>query len=875
MPIGTGLSNSLKTVVVAAALAVLVVACGGDPEPEAPATEEVVAAMPTATPTMAAGAAGPDSDILGLVPESAGRLEMYDVSAISRRDVPGSFRDEFEDAWDDRLDESGIDLYALETLVSSGDDDWYIVRGQIDFELVRDELADSGYEDDTYRGYELWEGGRRAAAIFQPDGTAVFGASETIRDIVQAVSRETGLLTTATDSDLKRVLEKVGRGYVVLASVGCGVYQDVGGCLSHARRLSAAEGGGARAYEALQFTSAGRAQAEVEEIEDQVDGTWDAVEVRVEEEFVTVEATADLGVSEALSRFLGTVPPGTPPSPAIAAVPKSQAAPTPAVPAPSSAPTAVPASQAAPEPTTAPEPAPAMPSTGTVPGSVLTMAMESIGDTIVETRADPMDGCRPGCLLIKDDFWLMDPVGVLQPHVVDSWEFGSDTQNWVLNMREDIVFQNGRNADADDLHWSIVIDHYGPDGRKSQQSYAESFQTARPEVIDTHVLKIDFDMPTVALPDMALTINAEHTGLYPSDEVIADGWEAMLENPTFSGPYKVTKQVPAEVNEYEVFTDWWNTPPDWERMVMRHVPEAATRLALIGGGQVDVIALSAVTLPQALKIDGVKIIEQPATVHTQIGLTNVFSSGDPGYDADYPFSDASVREAFNLAIDRDLIIEKIYAGRSVRQDAPMLAVGMRGFTHSTAQAMVDDPIPFDPERAKMLLEEANFPMDFEVKMFQGTFIMSGAPELSELNEAVLTQLRDNLGINVTLTPIDTSTVRDAQVNREVMEFHLDASTRNSTEPLITTRARYFKDRYNQASFDEIQARREPILASPDEAEIARLSAELSKYIRDNWLYVPLTTNPLFFGVRSVKVADWKPTIGAPWPHYFEYIEAVR
>ena len=107
MPIGTGLSNSLKTVVVAAALAVLVVACGGDPEPEAPATEEVVAAMPTATPTMAAGAAGPDSDILGLVPESAGRLEMYDVSAISRRDVPGSFRDEFEDAWDDRLDESG------------------------------------------------------------------------------------------------------------------------------------------------------------------------------------------------------------------------------------------------------------------------------------------------------------------------------------------------------------------------------------------------------------------------------------------------------------------------------------------------------------------------------------------------------------------------------------------------------------------------------------------------------------------------------------------------------------------------------------------------------------------------------------------------
>ncbi len=541
------------------------------------------------------------------------------------------------------------------------------------------------------------------------------------------------------------------------------------------------------------------------------------------------------------------------------------AAPAP-VTAPAPAPTAAPAAAAQP---------PAMPSSGTIPGSVLTMAMESIGDTIAETRGDPMDGCRPGCLLIKDDFWLMDPVGELLPHVVDSWEFGSNTQSWVLTMRDDIAFQNGRNADANDLLWSIVTDHYGPEGRKSQQSYAESFQTARPEVTDTHVLKIDFDMPTVALPDMALTINAEHTGLYPSKEIIADGWEAMLENPTFSGPYKITKQVPAEVNEYEVFVDWWHAPPDWERMVMRHVPEAATRLALIGGNQVDVIALSAVTLPQALEIDGVKIIEQPATVHTQIGFTNIFNPGDPGYDADYPFADVRVREAFNISVDRDLIIEKIYAGRSVRQDAPMLAVGMRGFSHSIAQSMASDPIPFDPERARQLLDEAGFPKDMEVKMFQGTFILSGAPELSELNEAILTQWRENLGVNVTLTPIDTSSVRDAQVNREMMEYHLDASTRNSTEPLITTRARYFKDRYNQASFDEIQARREPILASTDEAEIARLSAELSQYIRDNWLYVPLTTNPLFFGVVSEKVADWKPTIGAPWPHYFEYIEAVR
>ena len=207
----------------------------------------------------------------------------------------------------------------------------------------------------------------------------------------------------------------------------------------------------------------------------------------------------------------------------------------------------------------------------------------------------------------------------------------------------------------------------------------------------------------------------------------------------------------------------------------------------------------------------------------------------------------------------------------------MLAVGMRGFSHSIAQDMVERP---DSVRSRngqgSSSTRLDFPKDLEVKMFQGTFILSGAPELSELNEAVLTQWRENLGVNVTLTPIDASSVRDAQVNREMMEYHLDASTRNSTEPLITTRARYFKDRYNQASFEEIQAQTRADSGQHRRGRDRQTQrGALQVHPRQLALHVPLTTNPLFFGVVSEKVADWKPTIGAPWPHYFEYIEAVR
>ncbi len=483
MPIGIGLSNSLKALA-AATLVALLVACGGEPEPDATAEREVSIPAAAATPTVTSGAAGPGSDTLGLVLESAVRLETYDVAAISGRDVPRSFRDEFEDVWEDQLARVGIDVYDLEMLASSGDGNWYIVRGQIDFEAVRGELAASGYGDDTYRGYELWEGGGRAAAIFEPEGRAVFGASETIRDVLQAVSRESGLLSTATDSDLKRVLDKVGRGYVVMASLDCRVYKDLGGCQAFARRLSVGEGGGAGAYEVLLFTSERRAQAEVEDIEEQVDVTWEVVDVQVDGEFVTVEASVDLGVSEALARFLGTVSPGTPPSPAIAAVPTSQAAPT-----------AVPKSQAAPEQTAAPTPAPAptsapAPAPTSTPAPVPTMApaVPAPAPTIApaqpvvkrvpegsirvatrlnveSTHADPHQQVHGGYRITHLNAyegltWHRPTDGALEGLLAKSWEIGSDNMSFTFTLQDDVTFWNGETMTAEDVKfsWDRAVD---------------------------------------------------------------------------------------------------------------------------------------------------------------------------------------------------------------------------------------------------------------------------------------------------------------------------------------------------------------------------------------------------------------------------------
>ena len=63
--------------------------------------------------------------------------------------------------------------------------------------------------------------------------------------------------------------------------------------------------------------------------------------------------------------------------------------------------------------------------------------------------------------------------------------------------------------------------------------------------------------------------------------------------------------------------------------------------------------------------------------------------------------------------------------------------------------------------------------------------------------------------------------------------------------------------------------------APFRFRVSELSAQISKLLRDNWSHMPIAANPLFFAAQRDGIAGWPLTIGAPWPHYFEYIRAKR
>ena len=98
---------------------------------------------------------------VGLLPTGATQFSVIDVEEVLGGDAPSEYGDQLEDQWSDALRDIGVRLDDVSTMVVAtvDDDDLIILQGGFDFEDVRDELSDSGFEENDYRDFELWEDG--------------------------------------------------------------------------------------------------------------------------------------------------------------------------------------------------------------------------------------------------------------------------------------------------------------------------------------------------------------------------------------------------------------------------------------------------------------------------------------------------------------------------------------------------------------------------------------------------------------------------------------------------------------------------------------------------------------------------------------------
>ena len=347
----------------------------------------------------------------------------------------------------------------------------------------------------------------------------------------------------------------------------------------------------------------------------------------------------------------------------------------------------------------------------------------------------------------------------LEPELATSWEIAADGMSVTFTLRPDATFSDGTPVTAHDVKWSFDR-AVSVGGFPAVQMKAGSLE--KPEqfvAVDDHTFRIDFlRQSKLTLPDLGvpvpIIINSTVAKKHSTEK---DPWatDYLHKNPAGSGAFTLERWDSGQQTIYKRHDAWKSGPlPGVDRVVIREVPSASTRRALLERGSIDVLldvpAKDAKELMQAgnVKVAGVPIEN---CLHA-IGL-NLSKK---------PFDDVRVRQAIAYAVP----YAEIFQAAAYERGIPMY--GAESSTPTSAAWPQPFPYHTDYEKAKALLKEAGYEKGFSVPI---SFNL-GLAQWTEPTALLLQESLGKVGINTTLDKIPGSSWRTKALVEKGLALHL-------------------------------------------------------------------------------------------------------
>lgn len=299
------------------------------------------------------------------------------------------------------------------------------------------------------------------------------------------------------------------------------------------------------------------------------------------------------------------------------------------------------------------------------PAGQTTTTVQNIVDYVVETLV------------------ALDESGKAQPLLAERWETSADGKAHTFFLRKDVSFHDGAPFNARAVKASF--DRFlNPNLRVSLRSPIGDV-TDRVDVVDDSTVR--FTLKKVFAPFVDALTGTQTAIVSPGTvEKFATTYN---EEPVGTGPYVFKSRQKGENVTLARNDKYWGKKPWYDTVVIRIVPEAATRESLLLAGQADIIILPPVAdIPALQKNSQVKVIAGASdrTIFLAFNHTREV------------MKDKRVRQALNYAIDKDAIIKNVLFGLGERMDAPM-AAALFGYCKIGGY-------DYNPAKARDLLKQA-------------------------------------------------------------------------------------------------------------------------------------------------------------------------
>lgn len=416
----------------------------------------------------------------------------------------------------------------------------------------------------------------------------------------------------------------------------------------------------------------------------------------------------------------------------------------------------------------------------------------------------------------------------LMPRLAESWE-AVDDKTWRFHLREGVTFSDGSAFDAGDVKHSF------------DRAVSEKLSCETPRyfggmeisvsVVDDHTVDIAADPAQPILPLLMSLVT-----IVPAETPLE-----FTREPVGTGPYVLSEWTPGQQIVLTQRDAYWGEAPEVTKATYVFRPDSAVRAAMVETGEADIAP---------------SISEQDATnPETDFAYPNSETFYLRLDHSMAPLSDKRVRQALNMAVDREAFVGTILP-QGVELATAIVPPTTLGWNKD-----IKVP-PYNPEAAKKLIEEAKadgVPVDAPMTLVGRT---NNFPNVTEVLEALLAMFQE-AGFNMDLQMYEVAEFENlySKPYPEDRNPQLVAAQHDNArgDPVFSMYFKYHTDGrqsgMSDAKADELI---EKATAASGE-ERAKLWSELFAHLHDEVVADVLLFHMVSFA-RVNERLDFKPTI---------------
>ncbi len=338
------------------------------------------------------------------------------------------------------------------------------------------------------------------------------------------------------------------------------------------------------------------------------------------------------------------------------------------------------------------------------------------------------------------------------PSLAESWDISEDGKTYTLHLRKGVLFHNGEELTADDVVYTYdrmlnpatkalntdILDFV--EGAKARLDGTAPTVSGL-QAVDKYTVKIVLTQPYAAF--IALLASPQ-ASIYNRKftEPLGDKYGLSPDTVNGTGPFVLTDYTLNDSQRMEANEKYFKGRSKLDSVLIRVVPDAETMRMLFESDEIDVFDTdSAITqIPYFTKSEKWKdqIRKGPVAGLNYYHINQKIK----------PFDDVRVRKAFQMGINRQEILDKMFYGEGQLENG-ILPSGVACYTPAT-------PIEYNPKKAKELLVEAGYPDGVDIAFSQ---VSSWSSKWVDLNQLVQAQLRES-GFNTEIKVVDESAYYD-------------------------------------------------------------------------------------------------------------------